>query len=94
MSLSSRLVQPSGPSLVTHDHSMKVLSWYLTSVKSKDKELATLIESKDKELASKDKELATLTLSKNNEMATLNNHIAHLSEERRDVITALKGVGQ
>ena len=83
-----KLVHQSVPNLDTYDHSMKVLSWYLTSVKSKDKELATVIESKDKELASKDK----LIESKSSEIATLNTVIDHISHERRDVITALKDV--
>jgi hypothetical protein len=64
--------------LFTHGHFIKVLSWYLTSIKSKDKELASkddkiamLIESKNNKIALKDKELATLKDTTDKELATL-----------------------
>jgi hypothetical protein len=88
MSLSLRLVHQSGPILVTHDHSMKVLSWNLTTVKSKEKEFAMLVESKakelalkDKELALKDKELATLIESRDKELASKDKELASKDKE-------------
>src|SRR5277367_395181 len=87
------LVDPSGI-FFAHGHSIQVLSWYLTSITSKDKELA----SKDKELASKDKELASKDdllkekderLKEKDERLKEKDDMLKEKDERKDVLTSL-----
>jgi hypothetical protein len=80
------LVDPSGTFFI-HGHSIQVLSWYLTSITSKDKELA----SKDKELASKDKELASKDdlLKERDERLKEKDERLKERDESRDVLTSL-----